>query len=241
MYKFSLAIFILFQACSMSNNEKLPELAPLDLAKYQYSKSLKRELQSIDIQENTVKIFLRAFKQEQKLEAWVKVEKDDKFQLFKSYNFCKTSGKLGPKRKEGDLQIPEGFYHINRFNPKSKFHLSLGLNYPNASDLILSDKEKPGSDIFLHGGCVTVGCIPITDEKIRELYLLASFAKEAGQKQIPVHIFPFKMTDKNLSKYSFQNSNKTFWESLQGVYNYFERNKSLPTTIQIKENGFYFI
>jgi murein L,D-transpeptidase YafK len=225
----------------MPNNKKLPDLPPFELAQYQYNTSLKKELQNFDIQPNTVRIFLRAFKQEQKLEAWAKAKNDTKFQLFKSYDFCKSSGKLGPKRKEGDLQIPEGFYHINRFNPKSKFHLSLGLNYPNASDLILSDKEKPGSDIFLHGGCVTVGCIPITDEKIRELYLLASIAKEGGQKQIPVHIFPFKMTRLKLKEQDKNNPNYSFWQSLEAIYQYFEKNKYLPSSIQIDENGFYSI
>lgn len=223
----------------MPIEEKLPDLPPFNLAEYQYSKSLQKELQAIDIQVNTVRLFIRVFKQEQKLETWVKAKKDDKFQLFKTYDFCKNSGKLGPKRKEGDLQIPEGVYHINRFNPKSKFHLSLGLNYPNASDLILSDKEKPGSDIFLHGGCVTVGCIPITNEKIRELYLLASFAKSANQSKIPVHIFPFKMSTNNIDKYGKQNSNNAFWKSLKPVYQYFEKNRSLPSSIQINQSGFY--
>ncbi len=223
----------------MPIEEKLPDLSPFDLAEYQYSKPLQEDLQAADIQINTVRLFIRAFKQEQKLEAWVKAEKDAKFQLFKSYDFCKSSGKLGPKRKEGDLQIPEGVYHINRFNPKSKFHLSLGLNYPNASDLILSDKEKPGSDIFLHGGCVTVGCIPITNEKIRELYLLASFAKSANQSKIPVHIFPFKMSINNIGKYGKQNSNNPFWKSLKPVYQYFEKNRSLPLSIRINPDGFY--
>lgn len=158
---------------------------------------------------------------------------------FRTYDFCESSGKLGPKRRAGDFQIPEGFYYINRFNPRSKFHLSLGLNYPNDSDLILSDKENPGSDIFIHGGCQTVGCIPIGDEKIRELYLLAHFAKESGQTQIPVHIFPFKITEESLTAY--ENPNYIFWKNLQPVYAYFEKNKNLPLSIQIKTNGFYAI
>lgn len=239
MHKIFIILLTLTQACNMPNKEKSPKLAPFELAKYEYEQMLTKELQHFDIQTNTVKIFLRAFKQEQKLEAWVKDKNAPQFQLFKTYKFCKSSGKLGPKRKEGDLQIPEGFYHINRFNPKSKFHLSLGLNYPNVSDLILSDKEKPGSDIFIHGGCVTVGCIPITNEKIRELYLLASFAKNNGQKDIPVHIFPFKMTNFNLKNQGNNNPNINFWNSLQPVYKYFESKKSLPVSISIKKNGLY--
>src|SRR3954470_10227445 len=82
-------------------------------------------------------LFIRAFKKEGNLEVWIK-EKDGKtFILLHTYNFCSTSGTLGPKRKEGDLQIPEGIYEINHFNPQSNFYLSLGINYPNDSDKIL--------------------------------------------------------------------------------------------------------
>ena len=89
-------------------------------------------------------LFIRAFKKEKLLEVWVKEARQRKLRLVNTYDFCATSGDLGPKRKEGDLQIPEGVYTINHFNPLSNFHLSLGINYPNASDKILSDPRKPG-------------------------------------------------------------------------------------------------
>src|SRR6187431_1939904 len=85
-------------------------------------------------------LFLRVFKKEQKIEVWVKEKERPTYALLRTYDFCSTSGMLGPKRQEGDLQIPEGIYYINHFNPLSNFHLSLGINYPNASDKILSDK-----------------------------------------------------------------------------------------------------
>src|SRR5688572_4169327 len=138
-------------------------------------------------------LFLRAFKKEQKLEVWVKEKSKEEFVLLHIYDFCTTSGVLGPKRKEGDLQIPEGVYQINHFNPVSNFYLSLGLNYPNASDKILSHATKPGGSIYIHGNCVTIGCIPITDEKIKELYVLALEARNGGQEKIPVHVFPAKL------------------------------------------------
>ena len=71
------------------------------------------------------------------------------------------SGTMGPKRLQGDYQVPEGFYYINEFNPNSNYHLHLGLNYPNASDKILSDSLRPGGDIYIHGSCVSIGCIPL--------------------------------------------------------------------------------
>ena len=77
------------------------------------------------------------------------------------------------------------------------YHLSLGINYPNASDRILSDSEKPGGSIYIHGHCVSTGCIPISDEPIEELYVIAGAAKSRGQEFIPVHIFPIKYNVKN--------------------------------------------
>lgn len=110
-----------------------------------------------------------------------------------TYPFCASSGILGPKRKEGDRQIPEGIYYINHFNPVSNFHLSLGINYPNPSDKILSDPAQPGESFYIHGNCVTIGCIPISDDKIKELYILAVEAYNNGQVKIPVHIFPDRL------------------------------------------------
>ncbi len=95
----------------------------------------------------------------------------------------------------GDYQVPEGFYYINEFNPRSLYHLSLGLNYPNASDRMLCDMSQPGGDIYIHGSCVTTGCIPITDGQIEELYVLAAHAKDMGQDFIPVHIFPVNFSN----------------------------------------------
>ncbi|MEJ7677428.1 MAG: L,D-transpeptidase family protein [Segetibacter sp.] len=89
-------------------------------------------------------------------------------------------GAIGPKRLQGDYQVPEGFYYINEFNPKSTYHLSLGINYPNASDRVLSDSIKPGGDIYIHGNCVTIGCIPLQNDQIEELYILCCNGKISG-------------------------------------------------------------
>jgi murein L,D-transpeptidase YafK len=102
-------------------------------------------------------LYIRVFKAEKELEMWV--FNKDSFQLFKTYAICNMSGTLGRKYKQGDKQVPEGFYCIERFNPKSNFHLSLGLNYPNQADAFFSDKSNPGGDIFIHGDCVSVGCM----------------------------------------------------------------------------------
>ncbi|WP_129718106.1 murein L,D-transpeptidase family protein [Pedobacter sp. SYP-B3415] len=173
-------------------------------------------------------MFIRAFKAEGKLELWLRSAGQQKFKLFRTYNFCAHSGNPGPKIKEGDLQTPEGFYYINVFNPESLFHLSLGINYPNATDLKRSAGQSPGGDIYIHGNCVTVGCIPLTDEKIREVYVLAVEAKACGQNEIPVYIFPFRMNGPNLEEYSNKwPAWKNFWNSLVPAYRYFEERRML--------------
>ncbi|MGY0041218.1 L,D-transpeptidase family protein [Pedobacter sp. NJ-S-72] len=136
-----------------------------------------------------------------------------------TYDFSAYSGILGPKTKKGDLQTPEGIYFIDRFNPDSKFHLSLRINYPNATDLLRSGQNDPGSDIYIHGNQVTAGCIPLTDDKIKEVYILAVEAKNSGQSQIPVHIFPFRMTKENMNTEVLNfPQHKAFWTTLQPVY-----------------------
>ncbi|HZH97477.1 MAG TPA: hypothetical protein VEX38_00780, partial [Fimbriimonadaceae bacterium] len=92
------------------------------------------------------KLFIRAFKQERELEIWG--AESERFHFLQTYPIVGVSGGPGPKRREGDRQIPEGVYHIDRFNPNSRFHLSLGLSYPNKADRLLGDPERPGSDIF---------------------------------------------------------------------------------------------
>src|SRR5690606_4688666 len=121
--------------------------------------------------------------------------------------------------------------HINHFNPQSIFHLSLGINYPNASDKILSDKKSPGSSIYIHGDCVTIGCIPITDDKIKELYVLAVEARNNGQAKIPVHIFPARLTEENFkslrSEYASNPVLISFWQNLRIGYDGFESTKKI--------------
>jgi murein L,D-transpeptidase YafK len=117
---------------------------------------------SVLIKEKGNRLYLRAFKQNKKLEVWLCNAQNENCQLVKTFNFCALSGDIGPKLKQGDGQTPEGFYYIDRFNPVSNFHLSLGINYPNQADKTRSGRLNPGGDIFIHGNCVTIGCIPIT-------------------------------------------------------------------------------
>jgi murein L,D-transpeptidase YafK len=187
-------------------------------------------------------IFFRILKREGLLELWAADSPEGKMLLVKEYHICAASGGPGPKRKRGDLQVPEGFYRINHFNPVSNFYLSLGIDYPNRSDRILGHRRDPGSAIYIHGDCVTIGCIPITDEGIKELYLTALEAKANGQRQIPVHIFPCRMDSSSfsslLSGYGNDRQLQSFWNNLKQGYDLFEINQLVPA-VQVDRTGKY--
>ncbi len=190
-------------------------------------------------------IYVRSFKYDSQLEVWVKNDIKDQFKLFKTYKVCALAGTLGPKRLEGDYQVPEGFYHINEFNPRSQYYLSLGINYPNVSDKLLSDSLRPGSAIYIHGSCVTVGCIPIMDQQIDELYILAAHAKNQGQDYIPVHIFPVRFNVARSVKYLDNLAKddpalKKFAAKLEDAFDYFDRYKQLPV-ILTNDKGDYIV
>lgn len=136
-------------------------------------------------------ILIRAYKLEATVEIWAAPAFGERYVEVDRLPICAASGHLGPKRMQGDGQVPEGFYHIDRFNPASAYHLSLGVDYPNAVDRARKRPGRPlGGDIFIHGACVTIGCLPLRDGPIEAVYLAAVAARDAGQRRIPVHIFP---------------------------------------------------
>ena len=177
-------------------------------------------------------LYLRVFKREQELEVWARPLGATRFVLLTTYPVCKISGRLGPKRRAGDGQIPEGFYSIDLFNPWSNYHLSLRVNYPNAADAARGRGRRLGGDIFIHGGCATIGCIPITDNFIEELYVMAVEARSAGQRRIPVHIFPTRLDDDGMDylrmSYGGDFIDYPFWRNLQQGYEAFEETRMLP-------------
>lgn len=186
--------------------------------------------------------FFRIFKRERVLEVWVRPQGKDQFALLKEYPICALAGQLGPKRTQGDGQTPEGFYSIDSFNPTSGYYLSLHINYPNRADQLSNQGRALGGAIFIHGGCQTEGCLAVTDEAIKELWVLASESRAAGQTQIPVHIFPARLTDAELKRltqaFDKKPELKQFWASLKPSYDYFERTRLLPQ-ISIDERGKY--
>jgi murein L,D-transpeptidase YafK len=202
---------------------------------------LKAELLKKGIAADGFELLIRVLKHEKLVEVWLKPKSEKQFRLFKTYDICYYSGDLGPKRKQGDGQVPEGFYNVAVFNPYSSYHLSLGISYPNASDKIIG-KGNPGGDIMIHGNCLSIGCIPITDVFIKELYVLAVEARNNGQSNIPVYIFPVRMDAAGMgflnNNYESNAALQAFWKNLKQGYDVFEENKTLPK-IAVDKSGAY--
>ncbi len=138
-------------------------------------------------------VFVRIFKQEGQLELWLR-KSNSRFSLYKTYPICKWSGRLGPKVKEADYQSPEGFYSVSarQLHPHSNYHRAFNVGYPNAFD---RQNGRTGGLVMVHGACKSVGCFAMTDRGIEEIYAFVEAALRAGQQEVPVHIFPFRLTD----------------------------------------------
>jgi len=198
---------------------------------------MKKLLEDKKIDPTNYEVLIRAFKQEKKLEIWVKNKASIQYTHLIDYDICESSGELGPKRQEGDGQVPEGFYSIDLFNPTSNYYLSMRVNYPNQADA-KKGKKPLGGAIMIHGNCVTIGCIPITDDKIKELYILCLESKAAGNN-VKVDAFPCKLTDENMKKLEASYSKELidFWKNLKTGYDLFEKNKGkFAVSVDVKGN-----
>jgi murein L,D-transpeptidase YafK len=186
-------------------------------------------------------LYLRAFKHERQLEVWAGTA-GKPLKKVKTYAFCAASGELGPKRQEGDLQVPEGFYTIDLFNPTSAYHLSMRVSYPNDSDRILGRRPLGGA-IMVHGNCVSIGCIAIQDEPIEELYLMTLDAKRRMGRNVPIHIFPRQLNAEGLVELERAAGSDAallaFWKGLEPGYSLFEEMKRPPRVSVDMKTGAY--
>jgi hypothetical protein len=133
-------------------------------------------------------VFL-GFKAEKRLEVWARHQ--DAWVFIRVYGIEAVSGMAGPKLREGDYQVPEGFYAITALNPNSRFHLSLKLDYPNAVDrqqAAMEGRDQLGDDIFLHGKDVSAGCLAMGDVVIEELFVLVA---RTGIERVIVLLAPY--------------------------------------------------
>ncbi len=186
-------------------------------------------------------LYLRAFKHEQQLEVWAGAA-GKPLKKVKTYPFCAASGELGPKRQEGDLQVPEGFYTIDLFNPTSAYHLSIRVSYPNESDRILGRRPLGGA-IMVHGNCVSIGCIAIQDGPIEEVYLMTLDAKKRMGRNVPIHIFPRRLDAEGLATLEKTAGSDAglvaFWKGLEPGYSLFEETKRPPRVSVDMKTGAY--
>ncbi|MEI9804552.1 MAG: murein L,D-transpeptidase family protein [Pseudolabrys sp.] len=170
-------------------------------------------------------ILARIFKEESELEVWKK-NRDGEYALLKTYPICRWSGDLGPKKKEGDRQAPEGFYTITpgQMNPASNYYLAFNTGFPNTYDRAWG---YTGSELMVHGDCSSRGCYAMTDEQIQEIYALARESFFGGQSAFQLQAFPFRMTALNMAKHR-NNQNFAFWKMLKEGYDNFEATKQEP-------------
>lgn len=201
---------------------------------------LEKLLTGKHISPNDFDLYLRSFKQEGQLEIWAKNKSDRSYQLLKTMTICAASGTLGPKRKQGDGQVPEGFYEIVSLNPYSSYHLSLKVGYPNKSDRLKATGD-PGGDIMIHGNCVTIGCIPIEDDPIEELFVLCVEAKNRA-RVIYADIYPCRLNSKKLEEMGkrYDNATLSLWTTMNEAYSFFEKQHYRPA-ISTDKRGDYRI
>jgi murein L,D-transpeptidase YafK len=184
------------------------------------------------ISRDSLRIYLRAFKTERKVELWAKNSSDSAFELIREFAICDISGTIGPKRCLHDLQVPEGFYHITNLNPYSKYYLSMKINYPNASDSIRGEQGRLGYLIYIHGGCASSGCIAITDDRIKELVVYCIEAYNSGQEEIDITLFPAQLTDSKYASLTLRHKKDldkiSLWADLKKSYDLFDSTKTIP-------------
>lgn len=170
-------------------------------------------------------ILARIFKEEAEMEIWKK-NRDGQYALLKTYPICRWSGDLGPKKKEGDRQAPEGFYSITpgQMNPASNYYLAFNTGFPNAYDRAWG---YTGSELMVHGDCSSRGCYAMTDEQIQEIYALARESFFGGQNAFQLAAFPFRMTALNMAKHR-NSQHFAFWKMLKEGYDNFEATRQEP-------------
>jgi murein L,D-transpeptidase YafK len=209
---------------------------PLEYVHYKTKPQLEMRLAKQDMKIGDP-VYIRAFKSEMQMEVWLQDEQTGQYDLFRTYPICRASGKLGPKQKEGDLQAPEGFYEVTekQLNPNSKFFLSFDLGYPNAYDRSLG---RTGKALMVHGNCVSKGCFAMTDNHIGEIYLLVEESLKKNGGSVPVHIFPFEMTEEKMAMRLYSEW-YPFWVNMKQGYDSFEVAK-IPPDVRVEKKQYAF-
>ena len=171
---------------------------------------------------------IRTYKKEAELEIW-KMKSNGEYALLKTFPMCRWSGQLGPKKREGDMQVPEGFYSIapGQMNPNSHYYLAFNVGYPNAYDRAYG---RTGGNVMVHGVCSSAGCFSMTDEQVADIYAIARDSFAGGQREIQLQSYPFHMTAENMAKFRLD-PNIDFWKNLKDGSDHFEVTKNEPSVL----------
>src|ERR1700735_1389188 len=171
---------------------------------------------------------IRTYKKEAELEIW-KMKSSGEYALLKAYPMCRWSGQLGPKKREGDMQVPEGFYTIapGQMNPNSHYYLAFNVGYPNAYDRAYG---RTGGSVMVHGVCSSAGCFSMTDDQVADIYAIARDSFAGGQREIQLQSYPFHMTAENMAKFRLD-PNIDFWKNLKDGSDHFEVTKNEPSVL----------
>ena len=189
-------------------------------------------------------LLLRVFKEERVLEVWVAATAEGPFVHVGDHAVCASSGAPGPKARLGDGQVPEGLYRATTLNPWSRYHLSLRLDYPNAADQARNPgvpSSELGGEIFIHGNCVTIGCIPIGDEAIEEVYLAALDVRALGG-EVAVLVLPARPEGPGwavLARDAPSGSTR-LWSSLEAISRRLDANHRMPR-VRAGSDGTYLV
>lgn len=184
-------------------------------------------------------LVLRLFKEEGELEIWMRPSSEPHYTLFKILRLSASAGRPGPKLREGDGQAPEGFYSVpaSALRPGTKHHLGFDLGYPNELDRHLG---RSGSEMMIHAGETAAGAFALSPTAMEEVYALADAALRAGQGAVPVHLFPFRLTDKRMDRVVGAGSRWTEeWANLKEGYDFFE-NVRLPPAVGAEAERYSF-
>jgi murein L,D-transpeptidase YafK len=223
-------------AMDQSDKHPPPGKARTEAAAARVRPAMERDLEAKGLELGDP-VYIRVFKEENALELFVHNRKTGKFDLFRNYPIAAASGIPGPKLAEGDGQVPEGFYFVppSAMKPDSEFHLAFNIGFPNKYDRL---HQRTGTVIMVHGNCVSIGCLAMTDDKIEEIYTLCDAAHKGGQPYFRVHIFPFRMTPDRMVG-TAGNPNQDFWKNLKEGYDPFEEN-GVPPDVSVVDGRYSF-
>jgi len=220
-----------------------PEPARVAAARERSGPRLARALEAAGVPHPRA-LLLRVFKDERALELWAASAPGGPFVHVGDHPVCASSGGPGPKARTGDGQVPEGLYRVTTLNPWSRFHLSLRVDYPNAADRARNPGvpvSALGAEIFIHGNCVTIGCVPIGDEAIEEVYLAALETRSRGG-EVSVLVLPARPGGPRWAALMKEaaSTNEALWRSLSGLSEQLDASHRLPH-VTAGSDGTYLI